>query len=215
MLEFCRLFITAVLHSRLAYSLLFSHLCLVCSVLGEFPSEPVTSEAHPYSSQARARRRFLYRCPVRSRDVVVLAQLLQQCSFFFLQLYLLYLGTSVWYPSRGFGPFARDGLGSSTLLVVDGRVGGEFLTGGARRGGVRGRRDPFCAVQEGMGSLSEGPPPPLSCSRAVSFPSLRFIVGDLVFGFSLGVFLIGIDLVFGFSRVLVALPLRVALMAMA
>ncbi|MQL98396.1 hypothetical protein Taro_031102 [Colocasia esculenta] len=34
-----------------------------------FPTEPVTSEAHPYSPQARARRRFLYRRPVRSRDV--------------------------------------------------------------------------------------------------------------------------------------------------
>ncbi|MQM05740.1 hypothetical protein Taro_038555 [Colocasia esculenta] len=34
-----------------------------------FPTEPVTSKAHPYSPQARARRRFLYRRPVRSRDV--------------------------------------------------------------------------------------------------------------------------------------------------
>ncbi|MQL86931.1 hypothetical protein Taro_019468 [Colocasia esculenta] len=33
----------------------------------------VTSEAHPYSPQARARRRFLYCRPVRSRDVAVLA----------------------------------------------------------------------------------------------------------------------------------------------
>ncbi|MQM17095.1 hypothetical protein Taro_050062 [Colocasia esculenta] len=63
--------------------LLLSHLCLVCSVLGEFPTEPVTSEAHPYSPQARARRRFLYRRPLRSRDVAVLAQRLQQCSFSF------------------------------------------------------------------------------------------------------------------------------------
>ncbi|MQM01816.1 hypothetical protein Taro_034578 [Colocasia esculenta] len=47
------------------------YLCLVCSVLGEFPTEPVTSEAHPYSPQARARRRFLYRHPVRSCDVAV------------------------------------------------------------------------------------------------------------------------------------------------
>ncbi|MQM00153.1 hypothetical protein Taro_032885 [Colocasia esculenta] len=68
---------TPVLRSRLAY------LCLVCSVLGEFPTEPVTGKAHPYSSQARARRRFLYRRPVRSRDVAVLAQRLQQCSFSF------------------------------------------------------------------------------------------------------------------------------------
>ncbi|MQL76687.1 hypothetical protein Taro_009075 [Colocasia esculenta] len=54
-----------------------------CSVLGEFPTEPVTSEAHPYSPQVRARRRFLYRRPVRSRVVAVLAQRLQQCSFSF------------------------------------------------------------------------------------------------------------------------------------
>ncbi|MQM17161.1 hypothetical protein Taro_050129 [Colocasia esculenta] len=70
------------------HSLLLSHLCLVCSVLGEFPTEPVTSEAHPYSPQARARRRFLYRHPVRSCDIVVLAQHLQQCSFSFFRLYL-------------------------------------------------------------------------------------------------------------------------------
>ncbi|MQL70250.1 hypothetical protein Taro_002566, partial [Colocasia esculenta] len=50
------------------------------SGVGEFPTEPVTSEAHPYSPQARARRRFLYRRPVRSRDVAVLAQRLQQCA---------------------------------------------------------------------------------------------------------------------------------------
>ncbi|MQL98974.1 hypothetical protein Taro_031691 [Colocasia esculenta] len=49
----------------------------------QFPTEPVTSEAHPYSPQARARRRFLYRRPVRSRDVAVLAQRLQHCSFSF------------------------------------------------------------------------------------------------------------------------------------
>ncbi|MQL88187.1 hypothetical protein Taro_020740 [Colocasia esculenta] len=29
----------------------FWYLCLVCSVLGEFPTEPVTSEAHPYPAQ--------------------------------------------------------------------------------------------------------------------------------------------------------------------
>ncbi|MQL93766.1 hypothetical protein Taro_026420, partial [Colocasia esculenta] len=51
--------------------------------LGEFPTEPVTSEAHPYSPQARARRGFPYSHPVRSRNVAVLAQRLQQCSFSF------------------------------------------------------------------------------------------------------------------------------------
>ncbi|MQM16301.1 hypothetical protein Taro_049256 [Colocasia esculenta] len=35
-------------------------------MLGEFPTEPVTSEAHPYPPQERARRTFLYRRPVRS-----------------------------------------------------------------------------------------------------------------------------------------------------
>ncbi|MQM01567.1 hypothetical protein Taro_034321 [Colocasia esculenta] len=49
-----------------------------CSVLGEFPTEPVTSEAHPYSPQVRARRRFLYHRPVRSHVVAMLAQRLQQ-----------------------------------------------------------------------------------------------------------------------------------------
>ncbi|MQM13143.1 hypothetical protein Taro_046069 [Colocasia esculenta] len=38
------------------------------------PQVLLTSEAHPYSPQARARRRFLYRRPVRSYDVAVLAQ---------------------------------------------------------------------------------------------------------------------------------------------
>ncbi|MQL94167.1 hypothetical protein Taro_026820 [Colocasia esculenta] len=38
------------------------------------PQVLLTSEAHPYSPQARARRRFLYRRPVQSPDVVVLAQ---------------------------------------------------------------------------------------------------------------------------------------------
>ncbi|MQL76596.1 hypothetical protein Taro_008982 [Colocasia esculenta] len=54
MLEFFHLFITAVLRSQLAVSLIvycFRYLCLVRSVLGEFPTEPVTSEAHPYSPQ--------------------------------------------------------------------------------------------------------------------------------------------------------------------
>ncbi|MQM19268.1 hypothetical protein Taro_052269 [Colocasia esculenta] len=46
----------------------------------KFPTEPVTSEAHPDSPQASARRRFPYCRPVRSRDVAVLAQRLQQCS---------------------------------------------------------------------------------------------------------------------------------------
>ncbi|MQL82310.1 hypothetical protein Taro_014788 [Colocasia esculenta] len=47
------------------------------------PQVLLTSEAHPYSPQARARRRFLYRRLVRSRDVAALAQRLQQCSFSF------------------------------------------------------------------------------------------------------------------------------------
>ncbi|MQM02828.1 hypothetical protein Taro_035602, partial [Colocasia esculenta] len=49
--------------------------------LGEFPTKPVTSEAHPYSPQARARRRFRYRLPVQGRAAAVLGQRLQQCSF--------------------------------------------------------------------------------------------------------------------------------------
>ncbi|MQM11086.1 hypothetical protein Taro_043989 [Colocasia esculenta] len=49
----------------------------------QFPTKPVTSEAHPYSPQVRARRRFIYLRPVRSRVVAVLAQRLQQCSFSF------------------------------------------------------------------------------------------------------------------------------------
>ncbi|MQM03040.1 hypothetical protein Taro_035814 [Colocasia esculenta] len=53
------------------------YLCLVCSVLGEFPTEPVTSEAHPYSPQAGARRWFLYRRPVQSRDVVCVVSLVR------------------------------------------------------------------------------------------------------------------------------------------
>ncbi|MQM04296.1 hypothetical protein Taro_037094 [Colocasia esculenta] len=52
---------------------------LVCSVLGEFPTEPVTREAHPYPPQMRARRTFRYRRPVRSRVAAVLEQHLQQC----------------------------------------------------------------------------------------------------------------------------------------
>ncbi|MQM22034.1 hypothetical protein Taro_055081 [Colocasia esculenta] len=46
-------------------------------MLGEFPTEPVTSEAHPYSPQARARRKFLYRRPVRSHDVVCVVSLVR------------------------------------------------------------------------------------------------------------------------------------------
>ncbi|MQM16949.1 hypothetical protein Taro_049914 [Colocasia esculenta] len=49
--------------------------------LGEFPTEPVTSEAHPYSPQARARRRFRYRLPVQGHAAAELDQRLQQCSF--------------------------------------------------------------------------------------------------------------------------------------
>ncbi|MQL76282.1 hypothetical protein Taro_008676 [Colocasia esculenta] len=53
---------------------------LVCSVLGEFPTEPVTSEAHPYPPQVRAKRTFLGRRPIRSCVVAVQGQHLQQCS---------------------------------------------------------------------------------------------------------------------------------------
>ncbi|MQL82489.1 hypothetical protein Taro_014947 [Colocasia esculenta] len=42
--------------------------------LGEFPTEPVTSEAHPYSPQVKARRRFRYHLPVQGRDAAVLGQ---------------------------------------------------------------------------------------------------------------------------------------------
>ncbi|MQL94390.1 hypothetical protein Taro_027043 [Colocasia esculenta] len=49
--------------------------------LGEFPTEPMTSEAYPYSPQAKARR-FRYRLPVQGRATVVLGQHLQQCSYF-------------------------------------------------------------------------------------------------------------------------------------
>ncbi|MQL93348.1 hypothetical protein Taro_025995 [Colocasia esculenta] len=58
----------------------FIPLFLVCSVLGEFPTEPVTSEAHPYPPQVRARRTFLGRRPARSCVVAVQGQHLQQCS---------------------------------------------------------------------------------------------------------------------------------------
>ncbi|MQL71847.1 hypothetical protein Taro_004158 [Colocasia esculenta] len=53
---------------------------LVCSVLGEFPTEPVTSEAHPYPPQVRERRMFLGRRLVQSRVIAVQGQHLQQCS---------------------------------------------------------------------------------------------------------------------------------------
>ncbi|MQM12939.1 hypothetical protein Taro_045861 [Colocasia esculenta] len=49
-------------------------------VLGEFPTEPVTSKAHPYPPQVRARRMFLNLRPVQSRVVAVQGQYLQQCS---------------------------------------------------------------------------------------------------------------------------------------
>ncbi|MQL77235.1 hypothetical protein Taro_009640 [Colocasia esculenta] len=49
--------------------------CAVPSSRLAFPTEPVTSEAHPYSPQARARRRFLYRRPVRSRDIACVVSL--------------------------------------------------------------------------------------------------------------------------------------------
>ncbi|MQL98739.1 hypothetical protein Taro_031458 [Colocasia esculenta] len=40
--------------------------------LGEFPTEPVTSEAHPYSPQVKVKRKFHYRLPVQGRVVAVL-----------------------------------------------------------------------------------------------------------------------------------------------
>ncbi|MQL82632.1 hypothetical protein Taro_015106 [Colocasia esculenta] len=49
------------------------HCVLVCSVLGEFPTETVTREAHPYPPQVWARRTFRYHRLVRSRVAVVLA----------------------------------------------------------------------------------------------------------------------------------------------
>ncbi|MQM16669.1 hypothetical protein Taro_049624 [Colocasia esculenta] len=66
---------------------------LVCSVLGEFPTESVTREAHPYPPplpQVRARRTFRYRHPVRSRVVAVLDQHLQQCIYLGVCPRLLY-----------------------------------------------------------------------------------------------------------------------------
>ncbi|MQM23286.1 hypothetical protein Taro_056350 [Colocasia esculenta] len=53
---------------------------LVCSVLGEFPTEPVTREAHPYPPQVRARRTFHDRRPTQSRAAAVQGQYLQRCS---------------------------------------------------------------------------------------------------------------------------------------
>ncbi|MQM02721.1 hypothetical protein Taro_035491, partial [Colocasia esculenta] len=53
-----------------------------CSVLREFPTEPVTSEAHPYSPQVKASRRFLYRLLFQTRIAAEQIQHLQQCSSF-------------------------------------------------------------------------------------------------------------------------------------
>ncbi|MQM01510.1 hypothetical protein Taro_034270, partial [Colocasia esculenta] len=47
----------------------------------EFPTEPVTREAHPLPPQVRARRTFLVRRPVQGRIVAVQGQYLQQSSF--------------------------------------------------------------------------------------------------------------------------------------
>ncbi|MQL69760.1 hypothetical protein Taro_002088 [Colocasia esculenta] len=44
---------------------------------GSFPTEPVTSEAHPYPPQVRARRTFHDRRPVQSRAVAVQGRYLQ------------------------------------------------------------------------------------------------------------------------------------------
>ncbi|MQM23112.1 hypothetical protein Taro_056174, partial [Colocasia esculenta] len=68
-------------------------------VLGEFPTEPVTREAHPYPPQVRARRTFLVRRPIPGRVVAVQGQHLQQSS------------------SSSVALFAGGGLGSSTLSV--------------------------------------------------------------------------------------------------
>ncbi|MQL86802.1 hypothetical protein Taro_019332 [Colocasia esculenta] len=43
-------------------------------MLGEFPTEPVTSEAHPYSPQVKARKRFRYHLPVQGRTAAVRAR---------------------------------------------------------------------------------------------------------------------------------------------
>ncbi|MQM16648.1 hypothetical protein Taro_049606 [Colocasia esculenta] len=61
-------------------SLLLPYLCGLLE-LGEFPTEPVTSEAHPYSPHVKARRRFRYHLLVQGRSAAVLGQHLQQCSF--------------------------------------------------------------------------------------------------------------------------------------
>ncbi|MQL79032.1 hypothetical protein Taro_011465 [Colocasia esculenta] len=45
--------------------------------LGEFPTEPVTSEAHPYSPQVKVEKKFCYRLPIQGRVVAVLGQRLQ------------------------------------------------------------------------------------------------------------------------------------------
>ncbi|MQM09143.1 hypothetical protein Taro_042011 [Colocasia esculenta] len=49
----------------------FVPVVLVCSVLGEFSTEPVTREAHPYPPQVRARRTFHDCRPVQGRAVAV------------------------------------------------------------------------------------------------------------------------------------------------
>ncbi|MQM09555.1 hypothetical protein Taro_042430, partial [Colocasia esculenta] len=46
------------------------------------PQVLLTSEAYPYSPQAKVKRKFRYRLPVRGRVAAVLGQRLQQCSFF-------------------------------------------------------------------------------------------------------------------------------------
>ncbi|MQM03965.1 hypothetical protein Taro_036755 [Colocasia esculenta] len=61
-------------------SLRLSYLYLICSVLREFPTEPVTSEVHTYSLQVRARKRFPYRRPVQSCVAAELGQHLKQSS---------------------------------------------------------------------------------------------------------------------------------------
>ncbi|MQM12531.1 hypothetical protein Taro_045453 [Colocasia esculenta] len=71
-------FVSQTVSSGLCPVYCFRTCVLVFSVLGEFPTEPVTREAHPYPPQVRARRMFRYRRPVRSRVAAVLGQRLQQ-----------------------------------------------------------------------------------------------------------------------------------------
>ncbi|MQL98458.1 hypothetical protein Taro_031172 [Colocasia esculenta] len=49
-------------------------------VLGEFPTEPVTREAHPYPPQVRARRTSHDRRLAQGRAVAVQGQYLQRCT---------------------------------------------------------------------------------------------------------------------------------------